>query len=282
MPETVRDWQTQLIRDLTANSESPALDAQVLLAHVIGCSRSWVLAHPEASLSKPQITHLLEARKALMLGEPLPYVLGHWEFYGLDFLVTPDVLIPRPETELLVEQALKWLSQRRRGCQALEAGAGSGCISVSLAFHQPALTLIAVDISPPAIRVARYNADKYGVAHRINFVLSDLLSAIHGHFDLLCANLPYIPTHTLQGLSVVKHEPVQALDGGMDGLEIIRRFLQQAPDCLARDGLLLAEIEANQGQAVRKLAQRSFPQAQIGLLRDLSGNERLLRIENRL
>lgn len=282
MPETVLDWQMQLSLELSAVSESPNLDAQVLLAHVLACKRTWILAHPQAKLTPIQMHQIIEARQALLQGRPLPYVLGHWEFYGLDFLVTPDVLIPRPETELLVEQALKWLNLHSGACKALELGTGSGCISISLAVHQPGLKIIAADISSAAIQVARQNAQRHAVAQHIDFVLSDLLSAFNGHFELLCANLPYIPTDTLHGLPVAKYEPNLALDGGQDGLHLIRRFLQQATAHLAKNGLLLAEIEANQGKDVIELAKSLYPDAQVGLLQDLPGRDRLLKIENRL
>lgn len=282
MVNTVFDWQIKLAQELIAVSESPVLDAQVVLAHALGRSRSWVLAHPEAKFSPVQLDFLTETRQALLLGKPLPYILGHWEFFGLDFLVTPDVLIPRPETELLVEQALQWLSMSSDPCRALEVGTGSGCIAISLAVHQPGLKMIASDVSPVAITVARQNAGRHAVAQRIEFVLTDLLSAINGRFELLCANLPYIPTAILSGLPVAKYEPNLALDGGQDGFTFIRRFLQQATTHLAENGLLLAEIETNQGEAAKTLAKSLYPAAQVGLLQDLSGRDRLLRIENRV
>lgn len=281
-PETVIEWQRQLTRDLSVFSESSALDAQVLLAHVTGRSRAWVLAHPEEKFSPVQANELMEARQALIKGMPLPYVLGHWEFFGLDFLVTPDVLIPRPETELLVEQALKWLAKRSFPCKALDVGTGSGCIAISLAAHQSELKIVATDISPAAIHVARRNAHRHAVSRQIEFVISDLLGAMCGRFKLICANLPYIPSPSLRDLSVAKYEPNLALDGGQDGLNYIRRLLQQASTHLAEDSLLLAEIEAGQGEAALTLAKNLYPAAHISLMQDLSGRDRLLKIENGL
>ncbi len=280
-PGTLIDWQKQLVRELSAVTESPLLDAQVLLAHVLGCNRSWVLAHPEKVLTNDQEQDLLSARQALLQGQPLPYVLGRWEFFGLDFLVSPQVLIPRPETELLVEQALQWLKKHPEIDQVLEVGTGSGCIAISLAVHQPVIEITATDISPDALRIAHQNAQRHSVSQKIYFLLSDLLESITGRFGLLCANLPYIPAKTLENLSVAKNEPLLALNGGEGGLEIIRRFLQQAPFHITKESLLLVEIEAGQGQAVVKLAKEIFPTAQISLLQDLSGLDRLLRVENR-
>jgi release factor glutamine methyltransferase len=281
MPDSILAWRMQLAQDLAAVSESPGLDAQVLIAHTLNSSRSWVLAHPEAVLSVAQVNFLSEARQALLQGKPLPYILGHWEFYGLDFLVTPDVLIPRPETELMVEQALQWLAQHPDASQVVDIGTGSGCIAVSLAARQPNIKIVAIDISPGAIEVARQNAHKHSVASRIEFILSDLLSAIEGCFELVCANLPYIPSAALQSLAVAQNEPLLALDGGLDGLDLIRRLFQQTPASLAKNSLLLAEIEAGQGNTARQVAQAVFPAAQISLLQDLSGRDRLLKIETR-
>jgi len=189
-------------------------------------------------------------------------------------------LIPRPETEVLVEQALHWLEKRSGNQRVLELGVGSGCISVSLAVHNPLLHVVAVDISPQAIAVAQINAQRHQVANRFQFVISDLFSAIRGRYDLLCANLPYIPTSELENLPVAKHEPHLALNGGWSGLDLIQRFLQSAPRVLAEKGLILAEIEASQGKAALDLAMDGFPEAQVTMVQDYSGNDRVLRIES--
>ncbi len=147
------------LRPLFANwSETPALDAQVLLAHLSGKNRAWLLAHPEATLSQGQQAALTVAVARLQSGEPLPYILGHWEFYGLDFTINADTLIPRPETELLVEQALAWLRARPGLRTAADIGTGSGCIAVSLAAHIPDLQITATDISTAALKIAQGNA----------------------------------------------------------------------------------------------------------------------------
>jgi release factor glutamine methyltransferase len=276
---------------LSPLSDTPGLDAQVLLAHVLEKPRAWVLAHPEAELSALQQEALEAALRRLEGGEPLPYVLGHWEFYGLDFTLTPAVLIPRPETELLVEQALDWLRRRPPGpAWAVDVGAGSGCIAVSLAVHAPELRLVATDISRPALELSRRNAQKHGVSDRLDFIQSDLLTPFLSSpnpfplppipcFSLICANLPYIPTVTLADLPVASSEPRLALDGGPDGLGLLRRLLEQAPGRLASGGLLLLEIEAGQGQAVLELARKAFPGADVRLLPDLAGRDRLVRVE---
>jgi release factor glutamine methyltransferase len=255
------------------------LDAQVLLGHVLGRRRAWVLAHPEVRLNSDQEKELEAAMARLIAGAPLPYVLGHWEFYGLDFMVSPATLIPRPETELLVEKALDWLHERAGRRWAADVGSGSGCIGVALAYHIPDLQVIATDLSLAALQVARQNALKYRVNQRIYFVQSDLLASSDLRFDLICANLPYIPTHKLEVLTVARSEPVMALDGGSDGLDLARRLLDMAVGALAPGGLLLLEIEASQGAAARSLARAAFPQGSMQVLTDLAGHERLLVVQ---
>ncbi len=313
MVTTLAIQLTRLRDKLSAQSDTPALDAQVLLAHVLDRPRAWVLAHHEAVLSAAQQGALGAALRRLEGGEPLPYVLGHWEFYGLDFTLTPAVLIPRPETELLVELALAWLHSRSPGLLwAADVGAGSGCIAVSLAVHVPNLRLVAADLSRPALEIARQNARQHSVADRLHFVQSDLLSPFLlsptpfppfplspnpysltpnpyplspppltplPSFSLICANLPYIPTPQLASLPVAAREPRLALDGGPDGLSLLRCLLEQAPGRLAPGGLLLLEIEAGQGEAALALARQAFPGADARLLPDLAGRDRVVRVE---
>jgi release factor glutamine methyltransferase len=277
-----------LRQQLEPYSESASLDAQVLLAHFLGKPRAWVLAHPEAQLTGEQERALEQAVKRLQHGEPLPYVLGEWEFFGLSFQVTPAVLIPRPETELLVEQALKWLGARPKvlatAAQQLclaDIGTGSGCIAVALASRLPGIQVLATDISEAALQVARQNARRHQAADHLHFLQADLLDAIAptSAFHLLCANLPYIPHETLIRLPVYKQEPTLALDGGADGLQWIDRLLNAARSRLAPGGLVLLEIEASQGQSVPALARQAFPAASVRLLTDLAGRDRLVSIQ---
>lgn len=291
--------------------ETPALDAQVLLAHVLGKDRTWVLAHPEASLTPQQEFDLETAIAQIQAGTPLPYVLGAWEFFGLDFEVTPDVLIPRPETELLVETALAWLrSHPQHVYRFLDVGTGSGCIPVTLAVHVPRARIVATDLSPAALAVAFGNAVKHGVEERIDFIECDLLPsdggpfsgaedkpwtrdgdspAVHGlpstvhdllsTVNVLTANLPYIPTSTLIELDVYTQEPTLALDGGPDGLETIRRLLTLIAGRMEPGSLVLLEIETRQAAAARSLARVAFPSAEVFIKKDLAGHDRLVVIE---
>jgi len=279
-PSPLSDITTRL----ASTSDTPALDASVLIAHIVRKPRTWVLAHPEIFLTKEQQDQLASALERLERGEPLPYVLGHWEFFGLDLDITPDVLIPRPETELLVEKAIVWLQSSPERRTVADIGTGSGAIAIAIAMHVPDAYVLATDISLPALKTAKHNAEKFGVASRVDCVQCDLLpphpdplpTALH--FDLICANLPYIPTDTLKRLPIFGREPALALDGGEDGLCLIRRLLEIAPEWLAPNGMLLLEIEANQGLKALSLAYDSFSGATIHLHQDLAHNDRLLEI----
>jgi len=267
--------------DRSLPGDTPSLDAQVLLAHVLGRSRAWVLAHREDPVEQEQAAAFERLLSRLQQGEPLAYLTGNREFYGLSFRVTPEVLIPRPETELLVERALAWLRDHRERRVAADVGTGSGCIAVTLAVHGPDLHLFASDLSLPALRLARENARRHGVQERVSFVQADLLGVYHQQatFDLLCANLPYIPTAVLNQLAVGLWEPVLALDGGEDGLTSIRRLLAEARLRLSPGGLALLEIEAGQGEAACSLAREAFPGAQVRIHQDLAGLDRLVEVE---
>jgi len=260
-------------------SDAPVLDAQVLLGHVVGKERACLLAHTEERLSSEQQYRLERALVRLESGEPLPYVLGHWEFYGLDFILSPATLIPRTETEMLVEESLAWLHKHptRRFC--MDAGTGTGCIAITMAVKFPDLIVMASDLSLDALKIAKINAQRHGVSERVVFVQADLCLTTGRLYDIICANLPYIPTNTLVSLPVYQREPVSALDGGVDGLNLIRRMIQIAPMWLAKDGLLLLEIEASQGENAIKIARKAFPDAKVDVKRDLAGHERLLRVK---
>jgi len=278
-----------LLSDITTRlasiSDTSALDASVLIAHITGKPRTWVMAHPELTLTAEQQKHLEEALEQLEVGEPFPYVLGHWEFFGLELDVTPDVLIPRPETELLVEKAIAWLQESKVRRTVADVGTGSGAIAVSIAVNVPDAHILATDISLVALEVAKGNACKLNVSHRIDFVQCDILPphpdplSTEGHFDLICANLPYIPTDTLHGLPIFGREPTLALDGGDDGLDLFRRLMNIAPEWLAPNGLILLEIEATRGIQALSLVYDMFSEAEIHLHQDLTGRDRLLEIQ---
>jgi release factor glutamine methyltransferase len=264
---------------LSEVSDTARLDAQVLVGHVLGKPRSWVLAHPEARVSHEERMRMEVLAQRLETGEPLPYLLGRWEFYGLELIVTPDTLIPRPETELLVEYALSWLEKNPGHRFAADVGTGTGCISIALAAHVPDIKVIGSDISFAALTIAKQNLSNHNLGKRVDLLQADLLAPIHKPFDLICANLPYIPTQTLKTLKVYGKEPRVALDGGSQGLDLIQKLLKQCQDRLTKNGLLVIEIEASQRKAALSLAQKAFQGSQVQIKSDLAGRDRLIAIE---
>jgi release factor glutamine methyltransferase len=275
----LKNWQFKAAKSLAKVSDTAFMDAQILLAYGLGKSKEWVVANQEINIPDNDLVKIQSFLEREKHGEPLPYILGAWEFYGLEFKVTPDVLIPRPETELLVDQASKWLSNHPAAYQVVDIGTGSGCISVALVRKNPHLQVIAIDISPEALAVACENAIRHGVSKRIQFIQSDLFTNVVGRFDLLCANLPYIPSGLLSKLPVSTTEPILALDGGKTGLTIISKFLAQAVDHLNSPGCVLCEIEAGEGKEILLLAEKYFPGEKWIVYPDLAGHPRLLVIE---
>lgn len=268
----------EISRHLAKVSDTPMLDAQVLTGHVLEKPRAWVLAHPDAIISHEEQTELERLASRLEQGVPLPYILGHWEFYGLELIVTPDTLIPRPETELLVDYALTWLEKSPSRRLAADVGTGSGCITVALTTHIPDLKVISIDISCAALRVAQQNLRNHKLEKQVDLLQADLLKPVKERFDLICANLPYIPTQTLKTLKIYDREPSLALDGGPEGLDLIQELLDQSRDRLSEDGLMLVEIEASHGEAALSLVEEFFSGSQVEIKSDLAGRDRLITI----
>jgi len=282
LANNLRDVLNATAARLSPLSDTPQLDAEVLVAHVLQQPRTWLLARDDSSFDPKAVSVLESLVQHLEQGEPLPYVLRHWEFFGLDFDLTPDVLIPRPETELLVERAIPWLQSSSQRRSIADIGTGCGCIAVSIATHIPSAHILATDISSAALEVARRNANKHHVENQIEFIECDILPkslSSESRFDLICANLPYIPTGKLRSLPIFGREPVLALDGGDEGLDLFRRLLAIAPKRLAPGGRMLLEIEATRGPAALSLAYDAFEEAEIHLYQDLAQQDRLLEIQ---
>ena len=244
---TIAQLLAQATARLTvAHSDEPQANSEWLLAHVLGVPRTWVLANGDFEISaKDQVQfEKLLARKAD--GEPLSHIVGVQPFCGLDILVTPDVLTPRPETEDLVEQAAAYFDKKGR-YTFLDMCTGSGCIAAALAVKFPNARVLAVDISDKALKVAQENLKKHKLLERVQLLQSNLWEEVTGVFDLIIANPPYIPTENLAGLTrEVRHEPRLALDGGADGYEITRPLCQAADSFLAPGGLLAVELDDEQ------------------------------------
>lgn len=250
-----------------------------MVSHVTHRQKSWLVAHPETILTSKQIEYLEVKLHQLLRGVPLPYLIHRQSFYCLDFYVTPDVLIPRPETELLVEEAINWLYANPNRRMAADIGTGSGCIAISIANEIPDINFIATDVSLPALQVAKRNCISHQLDHLIHLIQIDLLNGLKIPFDLICVNLPYIPSFKLKKLAVSRHEPVLALDGGSNGLTHNYRLMKAVSQWLAPQGLLLLEIEYQQATNIMRLAKKFFPSAKVEILSDLAGLPRLLRVQ---
>jgi release factor glutamine methyltransferase len=260
-----------------AGCDTPLLDAEVLLAHVLNTDRTWITLHRPDMLPEGHLevyTELVEQREQR---RPVAYITGVKEFYGLEFAVTPSVLIPRPETELLVETAIELLHSRPAAIVA-DVGTGSGCIAISLAKQLPGLTVLATDLSQEALDVAHQNAARHQA--NVSFFQGHLLTPIAPTIHIVVSNPPYVSTGFLQANStmpeVSRYEPRLALDGGEQGLDLISALLAQAARKLHPDGAVLIEIGYDQGQRVLGLAKLYFPDAHIELKQDLASSDRLL------
>jgi len=282
---------------LTASgSSSPGLDAELLLGQALGIDRAGVLAHPEAPVGTDARDAFESAVQRRERGEPVAYIRGFREFHGLAFGTDARALIPRPETELLVDAAIDEVVRRLTagprppGAPALriaDVGTGTGAIATALVVAlrrrrmADQVLVIATDASDAALDLARENAVGHAVADRIVFVVADLIPHhVDPPYALVCANLPYVPTAELDRLAPeLGFEPRQALDGGPDGLDVIRRLLDHLGTSLAADGTALLEIGADQGEAIRHEVEARLPGWSVTVRPDLAGHPRLARIE---
>jgi release factor glutamine methyltransferase len=265
-------------RLVTGGSETPRLDAELLLGHVLDLTRTQLHAHWQDALDAATAQGYADLVQRREAHEPVAYLLGQRAFYDVELKVNKHVLIPRPETEQLVEEALRWSRTQTKPLHVVDVGTGSGALALVLARHLSQARVWAVDLSRAALDVAARNLRHYGLQERVTLVQSDLLGAMAGPFDLIVANLPYIPRQDLATLQadVRDYEPRLALDGGEDGLDLIRRLLMQVPQRLAAPGLLLLEIEQRQGEAVLALLQQHLPQAETRVLCDYAGLPRVV------
>lgn len=247
---------TQILRK--AGISDARRDAATLLAHLIGRDHTYLITHAERDLAATDVARFRSYVERRAAGEPLQYITGHQAFFHLDFTVTPDVLIPRPETELLVELALELLDEVSEPPLVCDVGTGTGCIAISLLHERPHLRGVALDISPPALNIAAHNAARHGVRERLSLIASDgfaALEAERAQFSLIASNPPYVTGTAYDSLQreVREHEPRVALTPGGDGLDVVRRILTDAPRFLLSGGHLLMEIGFDQHEAVRAM-----------------------------
>jgi release factor glutamine methyltransferase len=282
LKDTIQQILSNANRRLTdAGCDTPRLDAELLLAHTLHKNRTWLYTRPETSLTNEQVAAFETLLRRREQREPVAYLTGHREFYGLDFLVNSNVLIPRPETELLVETAIQLSKTMTPPLSIADIGTGSGCIAIALVKNIPNVHLYAVDVSEKALLVAQQNARQNDVTEQITFLQGNLLTPLTEPVDMIVSNPPYVSKSELGGAmpEVKQYESALALDGGEDGLDVIQKLLSQAGEKLNPGGSVLVEIGAFQGAAVARLAQELFPNSQIEIKQDLAGLDRLLVVK---
>lgn len=280
---TVRDaLRDGIVQLLAAKTPSHALAAELLLMHATGRDRAWIYAHAEASMEEDAARRFFELVARRAAGAPTQYLTGKQEFWGLEFQVTPAVLIPRAETEHVIEVALERLRPHAGGSpwRVADVGTGSGCIAVALAKELPSAEIVATDISAAALEVAVRNAERHGVSHRVFFVECDLLQGVAreaARFDVLVSNPPYVAREEESELAreVREHEPREALFGGTTGIEIYARLIEQAAVNLRAGGLLVLEIGHGAAERVRSNFDANL-WAGIQLTNDLAGIPRVI------
>jgi release factor glutamine methyltransferase len=260
-------------------------EAASLVGHVTGQGRTFLLTHPETIIARAGVQRLREMIGRRAAGEPLQYITGRQEFYGLDFEVNRDVLIPRPETELLVEKALELLRGKSAPTRVLDVGTGSGCIAIAILHELREARAVSLDLSVRALRVAARNAERHNVHERLAFAASDCFAALdpaRAVFDMIVSNPPYVAKESLAGLQreVRDYEPRMALTPGGDGLRIIRRLLKDSARFLTMGGHLLIEIGFDQHEAINQLLERDVWEL-LDIHKDLQGIPRTVALRKR-
>lgn len=281
-PAILRDiWMSGAADLESADIDDARFEAEVLLRHATGLSRAQLYASLADEVDPAALERFLAAVAERTSRKPLAYITGTREFYRLEFRVTPDVLIPRPESELLVDAALDHMRQARiRTAQVADVGAGSGAVGIALARHRRGVNLICSDVSRDALIVARDNAQRLLRRPRASFVQGDLLTPLPGPFHCIVANLPYIPEARLDALQpeVAEHEPRVALTPGTRGTELILRLITQLPSRLHPSGVAVLEVDPGQESAIADAAAQMLPNADITVLDDVSQQPRAVRI----
>ncbi len=273
-------WARSRKRLELANIPDAGIESQVLLRYALGIDQATFHASPDRELSDEDAEAFERMVERRVEGEPLSYITGHREFYGLDFFVTPDVLVPRHETELLVEAVLEYA--RSRGDHALtiaDIGTGSGCIAVALGHHLPNATVYATDVSHEALRIADKNVRKHGLEGRVHLRQGDLFEALDGPVDVVASNPPYLSTEEAADLPPdVQREPRIALAAGSDGMDVLSRLIEGAREYVKPGGLLALEIDPRRLKAVERLAGRAFEGGEVAVIKDHMGLDRVVTV----
>jgi len=275
---TIRQVLSRAKKILTDhNIEDASLECELLLRHALKIDRVQLYQDLNRELTPQQEASFWQLMERRLKGEPTAYIIGRREFYGLDFYVDPSVLIPRPETELLVEKALE-LAQNYPVLSIAEVGTGCGAVAISLALKLPKVKIYATDISPAALKVASINCHKHRVVNRICLLQGDMLDPLPEAVDLIIANLPYVSKKELPQVNSVDFEPSVALNGGVDGLDKIRQLCNQTSIKLLPQGYLLLEIGQGQRKAMVIFLKNLFPLSEVEVIPDLSGIDRIISL----
>ena len=284
----MQDWTIQKLLNWVTEHftekgiDSPRLSAELLLGYVLGMERIELYTQFDKVIGKEQLDKLHDLVKRAGENEPIAYITGRCEFYSLELELSRDCLIPRPETELLVERAIEFLRQRNGQQLVCDLCTGSGCIAVTIVKNYPKAKIIATDISDAALKVAAKNVEKYKLTERIKLLCGDLFDPIvpqldEAKSDLIVCNPPYVSTAEFERLdrNVKDYEPAESLVGGVDGLDVYKRIIEKANDFLTANGALMLEIGYRQGEAVRELLERSGYLGEITIERDFHNNDRI-------
>jgi release factor glutamine methyltransferase len=262
-----------------AGIEDAGLEAEVLLRHALGLDRAQLYSRLQEELDDDRLATFHRLVERRLSHEPTAYIVGHKEFYGVDLEVTPDALIPRPETEILIDEALRLVPNGP--CIIADVGTGCGALAIVLATRLPRATIYALDSSEPALVLAARNVARLRLNQRIRLLHGDLLDPLPAPVDLIVANLPYVKSSDWESLrpEIREYEPRQALDGGPDGTRELERLLRAAPSKLQAGGRVLAEIGCDEGERLLAVAREFFPAACVDIKKDLAGLDRILVIE---
>jgi len=279
------NWTTDFFK--SKNIPTPRLDAELLLSHLLNLNRIELYLKFDYVLKRKELEEFRELVIRRAKREPIAYITGHKEFWSLDFIVTEDVLVPRPETEVLVEETLKIFKESRQpvnGCRVLEIGTGSGAVAISLAKELPMVSIVASDNSRKALKVAKQNAAKFAMGNNFDLVLGDLFAPFrneNGFCDVIISNPPYVPQGDFLKLSpeIKDFEPQDALNGGKDGLQVFRKIIPDASKYIKKNGYLLLEVGDNQAKRVVRLIEETGLFCKSCIIKDLGGKDRVVKTQ---
>ncbi len=269
---TLNEIRREIEKALVANGvDDVCLEAELIIRGALDISKVDFMLSNRRIISDEELTDIRHRLSRRCSGEPAAYILGHKEFFARNFMVNPNVLIPRPETEIMVEGIIK--DFHGQNVDILDIGTGSGAIAVTLALEEKSFHVTAIDISKKALDVAKENAKRLGA--EVNFIQSDLIENVHGRYDVIVANLPYVPENDVPKTS----EPILALEGGSDGLNVIRRFIPKLPQIVKSKSVIWLEIAIRQYEEVERLCRDVLPSASMWPIKDLAGIDRFIKIE---